>query len=1289
MSGKLSVKLAFGINPNIKNCLAFTEDHHLAYLCGHQIAVINTETKEQAFISATSSYQHQSLGITSFVVSLPKKIIVVAEKVEPSAIITIYDAHTLRKKRLLTYSEIGSSEIRCMAFSEDGRFMLAQGAGPDWNLVLWSLEKAAKVLCSLRISNSDETPVHHISFCPWDSAVVLVIGRGILKIFKYFEGQLRPLPLVVRRESANFISLLWLAEDGLLIGTDTGDVMFVDNFEFRGYINASLGGDEEAQPVLCMAAYRSGFVVGSSGGRLKLYERAEDVKEKYVQEDMCVLPGERPGRVTTFAVGPDEALVCATDRQQLLALTLSSLLSAKGSDGGVQHVLTSFHGPGVQGDAGITGIDVALWKNVIVTTGRDCTVRVWNAADKKTELMKTFPEEPVGLSVHPSGMYIAVAFAEKIQILSLLLEEIHMVREINARLCSGVKYAHGGHLLAAMVGSSLQLYDANTGEQQGTLRGHNSAVRSMAWMQCDSKIVTVGTEGMVYFWDLYPVIRRPEHFAGSIKISAGVGLVDGSKIFVATHDRQLKELDFNASSAASSVLSPAAALLLGRTVEASKQVPLGGYVATAMLYDESRKLLIMGTQAVDLPGAVLTTSVAGGLSKQLEVNAIHSGSVTAMCLSKDNSLLITGDSYGVLCISEFESSIPRQAKEGVSFAFIDEVLIHRAHLDGRRGQILALTQKVGELNSNHEHQLRLKDLEHVDKRTEIEDTFNVSLGVERVKYDELDAEKRTVELKFAGTVATTKSKQTGELEGINRKYKAKQAAEENRHRVLSEETNENHSRWNEENTALVQSHQKYLQELSVEYEEKLLAEQVGQRDMLHAKQRHSVVSLSLQVEIEGDGDREVAEMKIRYDAKIKQEEVTGKRLMDNHALFARSFDGLVKDSHQQKVEIKRLRDKEARLFDTISCLHNDIQSYKKEIKEREEIITDREQRMYDLKKKNQELEKFRFVLDYKIKELKLQIAPRESEINTMREQIGEMDQELSLYNKSNLALALMIEELRLKLDGVKRELGNQQVRCEVSGRLMDRFKRDLQALWATRVDSSHFKATMIKIYRVYVQEDVSAGARSAEVEDPQTVYNRDREQMERSLDTLRRYAKTEGVARKRDSGKMMRESVLLTNELNTLRKAARGMQTQQRTIEQAGELGAHTDVGELMAQLGVHVKKAVHSTTQGVGSPMGSSKSAQDLGGFVSPMGTPIKKSASNLSLSRTAALHTTNADGMESMRSPQSGKKGRQDQWEAWREIQMQYECMKTLEEKLTSTCRVLGIDAVPIIVGIDSSLL
>lgn len=55
-----------------------------------------------------------------------------------------------------------------------------------------------------------------------------------------------------------------------------------------------------------------------------------------------------------------------------------------------------------------------------------------------------------------------------------------------------------------------------------------------------------------------------------------------------------------------------------------------------------------------------------------------------------------------------------------------------------------------------------------------------------------------------------------------------------------------------------------------------------------------------------------------------------------------------------------------------------------------------EKRIYDLKKKNQELEKFKFVLDYKIKELKKQIEPREKEIKVMKEQIQEVRSHLPL-----------------------------------------------------------------------------------------------------------------------------------------------------------------------------------------------------------------------------------------------------------------------------------------------------
>jgi len=54
-----------------------------------------------------------------------------------------------------------------------------------------------------------------------------------------------------------------------------------------------------------------------------------------------------------------------------------------------------------------------------------------------------------------------------------------------------------------------------------------------------------------------------------------------------------------------------------------------------------------------------------------------------------------------------------------------------------------------------------------------------------------------------------------------------------------------------------------------------------------------------------------------------------------------------------------------------------------ELTERESTIRDKDTRIFDLKKKTQELEKFKFVLDYKIKELKRDICPREDEIKEL------------------------------------------------------------------------------------------------------------------------------------------------------------------------------------------------------------------------------------------------------------------------------------------------------------------
>ena len=100
-------------------------------------------------------------------------------------------------------------------------------------------------------------------------------------------------------------------------------------------------------------------------------------------------------------------------------------------------------------------------------------------------------------------------------------------------------------------------------------------------------------------------------------------------------------------------------------------------------------------------------------------------------------------------------------------------------------------------------------------------------------------------------------------------------------------------------------------------------------------------------------------------------------------------------------EIEQKQEDLSLLIKDTRNLEQNIQSQIGELKERDTTIKDKDHRIVDLKKKTQELEKFKFVLDYKIKELKRDIGPRELDIQKLNEQTNKMRQELRHFDRVN------------------------------------------------------------------------------------------------------------------------------------------------------------------------------------------------------------------------------------------------------------------------------------------------
>ena len=95
-------------------------------------------------------------------------------------------------------------------------------------------------------------------------------------------------------------------------------------------------------------------------------------------------------------------------------------------------------------------------------------------------------------------------------------------------------------------------------------------------------------------------------------------------------------------------------------------------------------------------------------------------------------------------------------------------------------------------------------------------------------------------------------------------------------------------------------------------------------------------------------------------------------------------------------------------------LQAEINKKKIDIEERDIMIGDKEKDIYKLKKKTQELEKFKFVLDYKIKELKRDIAPRGQEITRLKKETNDMDKNLKHYNRINANLGYIVDDLKTR-----------------------------------------------------------------------------------------------------------------------------------------------------------------------------------------------------------------------------------------------------------------------------------
>merc|ERR1711937_1043998 len=305
-------------------------------------------------------------------------------------------------------------------------------------------------------------------------------------------------------------------------------------------------------------------------------------------------------------------------------------------------------------------------------------------------------------------------------------------------------------------------------------------------------------------------------------------------------------------------------------------------------------------------------------------------------------------------------------------------------------------------------------------------------------------------------------------------------------------------------------------------------------------------------QVEEDVDREVLGIKDKYERKLKAEFETNLRLKGEAGILRKKFSNLQREIEKGQEDFKSAEVENGKLEAIIRSLEKDITGLKHEIMERDDTIQEKEKRIYDLKKKNQELEKFKFVLDYKIKELKKQIEPRERDIRNQQEQIHEMESELERFHKSNTALELSLTELRQKLRASDIELEEERLRVRDSRSLNTRILADLHEAVSLIQEPAKLKnavKTMYERFGRFEGSSQSQGQVQGQELDAQAELVRQREYLERNLSTIRDKLKKDSEIHRHENLRVLQDNTQLLQEINVLRRELKSARTHTHSLE--------------------------------------------------------------------------------------------------------------------------------------------
>ncbi|KAG5320575.1 CFA57 protein, partial [Acromyrmex heyeri] len=1146
MAVSLQTRVFYGLRTDIANNAHYITDAEILYPVGNALAIHNILQRQQKLIRLPERY-YDANGIC---VSPNKKFVALSD-IGDKPTISIYDISSLKRRKLLgiPYDAPGVTRFTCMSFTFDSKNLIAITGEPDQTMLLYNWEKG-KVESTFKLANpQNPLAIAEVLACnPIDATVVAVGGAYTFKFLIVSDTVWRPYGFA-KAENLLVCSMAWLDGDRLMVGTEDGRMFYLENGDLKNVyrmtdtVTMNLKIREEyvmpitttsqitlaisedviwQQNVRCLIAFPRGFAYAYGGGIIVLFEK--EGKHKYTKRNVYVIPqrmvkDDDPNlyKIHTINVNPSfDRLIVTTGWSQLYYATLwGPTLQMDPEPQEMQIIGQPLH------HGSISDLSMCAWKPVFMTCGEfDHSVRLWDFETESLIMLKQYDEDISSVALHPMGLFCLIGFTDKLRFMSVLIDDLLPMHEIAIRNCKIVRFSHNGHLFAAVNGNIIQVYTTISFYNPFILKGHIGKVKALLWSQTDLKILSMGAEGSIYEWNMTTGTRSSEFILKTVVLHDIALSSDASFIYCIAQDDQIREI---------------------KESEIVREFRLPGKEMQQIIMGKDDLMLFITS-----PNGIII-SLKSPLQTPIESMDfhIHCVDITRIALSYNENYLISVAKDGSLCIWKLYFPEGKIIKRDLPYT--NEVLIGKGDLEEKIHSIKNLTVRLRELETEHAYRLRQIDIQHNDKLREVHQGYSEAIKelVDKIDKDREDHRNEVNNMNV--NITRMKASHEDAMQQMENDYEVKLITEYDKYQAFEERTNAMRENYEKQLKDLEKRDAERLQKTVTEYEALLHEKKIQLEETFDEMTYKERVHERLMAQIEDDADREILEIRTKYENLLYEEKQISLKLKGEAGVMRNKFMASQRDIDDLKRQVNRVQSEYAQFYKNIQDLEKQIIDLKKEITEKDATIRNKEQQIYDIKRTNQELEKFKFVLNFKIDELRSQIQPRDQEIQELKDSIRNMEKELMSLQKTNEKLELQLHEEREKLRITRRETDREIHKNKRCQQLLRKIRIDILELSELIQEPNALKTAVTNLYHKYSADDEILRSRKADI-DAQYEFIRQKDQLEKTIASLKKQMFQDTYTGDKEL-RMTEENSMLIVELNALREELKQAQEQVLYME--------------------------------------------------------------------------------------------------------------------------------------------